>query len=106
MLRMACSTPLLIMGSTQWSGWPADSMYWARLLSGLAAAFILAGLWTPLAAACQAILQGLLAWSGAAFLSADLTTAWVAASLLMLGPGAWSVDARLYGRKRIDLGGG
>lgn len=25
-------------------------------------------------------------------------------SLVMLGPGSLSVDARLYGRKRIDLG--
>jgi hypothetical protein len=24
-------------------------------------------------------------------------------SLAMLGPGAWSVDARLFGRKRIDV---
>jgi hypothetical protein len=24
-------------------------------------------------------------------------------SLVMLGPGAWSVDARLFGRKRIDV---
>jgi uncharacterized membrane protein YphA (DoxX/SURF4 family) len=27
----------------------------------------------------------------------------VAASLAMLGPGAWSVDSRLFGRKRFDL---
>jgi hypothetical protein len=24
-------------------------------------------------------------------------------SLAMLGPGAWSIDARLFGRKRIDV---
>jgi hypothetical protein len=24
-------------------------------------------------------------------------------SLVMLGPGSWSIDARLYGRKRIYL---
>jgi putative oxidoreductase len=23
--------------------------------------------------------------------------------LAMIGPGAWSVDARLYGRKRFDM---
>jgi uncharacterized membrane protein YphA (DoxX/SURF4 family) len=27
----------------------------------------------------------------------------VAVSTAMLGPGAWSIDARLFGRKRIDL---
>jgi len=25
------------------------------------------------------------------------------AALAMLGPGAWSVDARLFGRKRIQI---
>ena len=28
-----------------------------------------------------------------------------AGALAMLGPGRWSVDARLFGWKRIDLGG-
>jgi uncharacterized membrane protein YphA (DoxX/SURF4 family) len=27
----------------------------------------------------------------------------LAASVAMLGPGAWSIDARLYGRKRFDI---
>jgi hypothetical protein len=27
------------------------------------------------------------------------------AALAMLGPGAWSVDARLFGRKRIEISG-
>jgi len=25
------------------------------------------------------------------------------AALAMVGPGAWSIDARLFGRKRIDI---
>jgi len=27
----------------------------------------------------------------------------LAVSVAMLGPGAWSIDARLFGRKRIDI---
>lgn len=27
----------------------------------------------------------------------------IALGLLALGPGAWSIDARLYGRKHIDI---
>ena len=28
----------------------------------------------------------------------------LAAGVAMLGPGAWSIDARLFGRKRFDIG--
>jgi uncharacterized membrane protein YphA (DoxX/SURF4 family) len=61
-------------------------------------------LWTPLTASCHAILQGALAFAGEEIASTHLILALTASSLVMLGPGAWSIDARLYGRKRIDLG--
>jgi hypothetical protein len=35
-----------------------------------------------------------------------LSQAILAAALAMIGPGAWSIDARRYGRKRIDLSEG
>jgi uncharacterized membrane protein YphA (DoxX/SURF4 family) len=73
------------------------------LISCLSGALLLAGFWTPFAAAFQAILEGVLAFSGAAFESTHVTHALIGLSLVMLGPGSWSIDARLYGRKRIDL---
>jgi len=33
----------------------------------------------------------------------QISRAAIAVSLVMLGPGAWSIDRRLFGRKRIDL---
>lgn len=66
---------------------------------------ILGGLWTPAAAACQAIVQLGIGLGGIVFDPTPLVFAANSASLLLLGPGAWSIDARLYGRKRIDLGG-
>ena len=66
---------------------------------------LLAGLWTPIAGALQAIIE---VWS---FLSRgegtilNLLLAALGVSLVMLGPGAWSVDSRLFGRKRIDIRG-
>jgi uncharacterized membrane protein YphA (DoxX/SURF4 family) len=32
-----------------------------------------------------------------------LVSATLGLSLAALGPGAWSIDARLFGRKRIDV---
>lgn len=32
---------------------------------------------------------------------AEILLATIAGALAMLGPGAWSIDARLFGRKRL-----
>jgi putative oxidoreductase len=103
LLRVSCSVPLLFL-MANFGEWPVDSILWVRLLGGLAAVLILAGLWTPVAASCHAILQGVHLIACDAFASTHLLLALIGVSLVMLGPGAWSIDARLYGRKRIDLG--
>jgi putative oxidoreductase len=65
---------------------------------------LLAGLWTPVAAALVVViaLRNAFSHSGDPWLYIVLAT--LAAGLALLGPGAWSVDARLYGWKRIDIG--
>jgi len=103
LLRLTCGAPLLFIGTAKLGGWPADAVVWVRLFSCLTGALILAGLWTPVAASCLAVLQGTLAFAGQAFASTPLVLALIGLSLVMLGPGSWSIDARLYGRKRIDL---
>lgn len=59
------------------------------------------GLWTPIAAIAAAALQiGTLAL-GQELSAASGVNAALALALAMLGPGSWSLDARLFGRKRI-----
>jgi uncharacterized membrane protein YphA (DoxX/SURF4 family) len=103
LLRATCGVPLLVIGTAQLGEWPVDSATWIRVFSGLTGALILAGLWTPLAASCHTVLQGVVAFAGEAFASTHLLLALIGLSIVMLGPGSWSIDARLYGRKRIDL---
>jgi uncharacterized membrane protein YphA (DoxX/SURF4 family) len=78
-----------------------------ELIAGTGGIFLLAGLWTPVAGAVVALDEVLIA-----FLSnssrrehrwTHLFLAIMAVSLAMLGPGAWSIDARLFGRRRIDI---
>lgn len=67
---------------------------------------LIGGLWTPVVAL---VLGLLLLWSGVAIHPVDPSSfilAAAAVSLAMLGPGAWSLDAVLFGRKKIDLGTG
>jgi len=66
---------------------------------------LLAGLWTPFVGALQAIVEFSTILSSGNEASLHLLLAALGVSLVMLGPGAWSVDARLFGRKRIDIGG-
>jgi len=70
-------------------------------LAGVVGMLLLVGLWTPVAGAILAILAGLTAvmhpadpWN-CIFLGA------LGAALALVGPGAWSVDAYLFGWKRI-----
>ena len=72
-------------------------------VTGIALALALAlGVFTPVVGIAVAAAEAWYAmqggWSGH-----HLLVAIVAVGLAMLGPGNWSIDARLYGRTRIDL---
>lgn len=67
------------------------------------APLLVIGLWTPVLCLVQFAVEVLLMargyeWSGARHLLAPIYL-----SLAMLGPGAWSIDARLFGRRRLDV---
>lgn len=76
------------------------------VLAGAAAiggGLLLAGLWTPFAGALEVFIQLWMVISHTGHPGVHALLAALAASLVMLGPGAWSIDARLFGRKRIDF---
>jgi len=76
----------------------------ARELIALGAGLLLlVGLWTPASGMLAAILELWIAFSGADHLRGVLLLAALGVALAMLGPGAWSIDARLFGRKRIEI---
>jgi putative oxidoreductase len=69
-------------------------------VSGVAV-LIWIGLWTPLAAVAAAAIQIVVIILGHQFNLSLLAFVALGLSLAMLGPGAWSFDARLFGRKRL-----
>ena len=112
------------------NGWPGRGLLLLRLVSGIllindgvtgllegppwpgiirlfletgAGMLLLVGLWTPAAGVLVVIVE---LWS-MLLRTGDLRNcvvlATIGAVLAMLGPGVWSIDARLFGRKRIDI---
>lgn len=73
-----------------------------RMAAAGAGLLLLAGLWTPLAGTLIALLEVWITFSFAANPLTHIMLATLGATLAMIGPGAWSIDARLFGRKRIE----
>jgi len=68
-----------------------------------AATLLLVGLWTPVAGVLMAVAELGITFSHPTDPWRHILLAALGAGLAMLGPGAWSVDARLFGRKRIQI---
>jgi hypothetical protein len=66
-------------------------------------ALLVVGLWTPIAGSLVVVLAlwGALAQHGNLYSYVLLAS--IGAALALLGPGAWSFDAWLFGWKRIDI---
>jgi putative oxidoreductase len=72
------------------------------LIAAVAGVLLLIGLWTPLAGITIAAVEVWisLAWSGNSLIAIVLAV--LGATVAMIGPGLWSIDARLYGRKHLQ----
>jgi putative oxidoreductase len=84
-------------------GWPADWIGDRRVVRDVDGAFLVTGLWTPIAGP---LVIALSTW-GILVQHEDphsgILLASIGAALALIGPGALSLDARLFGWKRIDL---
>ena len=114
--------------STFAPGWPGAGLLLMRVIAGVAlistaitrlqtgatvipilaivtGLLLMVGLWTPVAGSLVAVIG---IWRTVSHISdpwAGILLATLGAALALVGPGAWSVDARLFGWKRIDVRG-
>jgi uncharacterized membrane protein YphA (DoxX/SURF4 family) len=69
----------------------------------LTGALIMIGLWTPITGLIAFLSQLALMLMAQRIEGLLVLQATIGASLALLGPGAWSVDARLFGRRRVEI---
>ena len=74
-----------------------------QLIATLAGAFIVVGLWTPIAGTGLAVAELYIAFSRTGDPWMSIIAGILGGTLAIIGPGAWSIDARLFGRKHIEI---
>ncbi len=78
---------------------PAGTVAAPQVIGALAGVLLIAGLWTPVAGIVVGCAEVWMALSLPVNPAISVGLAVLGVTLALIGPGEWSVDARLYGRK-------
>ena len=102
LMRLVVGSALVVRAISRLWPDPAINITILAVLSIGAGILLIVGLWTPIVGVSIALIE---LWK-IVMLSGD-RWAWLllgtaGAALAMLGPGLWSIDARLFGWKRIE----
>jgi putative oxidoreductase len=99
--RLITATALGCSVFARFHGMPQRVSVALLLIDGGAALLLLVGLWTPVAGVVIACCELWIVVSGGGEFWLHLVLATLGATLAMIGPGARSIDALLFGRKQI-----
>ena len=103
LMRVVAGVSLIAHGIARLQSGPPIQLIVSNILAMAVGIFLLAGLWTPIVGSLAAALGiwNIISRPGDPW--ACIFFATIGAGLALLGPGAWSVDAHLFGWKRIDV---
>ena len=72
-----------------------------EIVGAAAGLLMLGGLWTPVVGVLAGVVEAWIAYTQPGTQPLTIMLAGLGISLAMIGPGTWSIDAQLYGRKQI-----
>ena len=101
-MRLVVGAVLVVRAGLRLWGDPPLNITITSAILLLGGILLMAGLWTPMAGSLVALVEAwkILTLPGDRWLWLLLGA--VSGALAMLGPGLWSVDARLFGWKRVE----
>jgi putative oxidoreductase len=103
-MRVAAGTSLVLDAVETLTVGPDVASAVLHTLSAGVGILLLIGLWTPVVGVLVALDAAWQAFSSPGDAAFFILVGILAAALALLGPGAWSIDARLFGWKRIAGG--
>ena len=99
--RVLTAILLVRLCVTGLAGAPFSPAMIPHIIGGCAAMLVLIGLWTPIVGALIVLIEFWVAITPMSDPSMPIIVGTLAATVAMIGPGAWSIDARLFGRRHV-----
>jgi len=103
LMRLVAGFTLADQGIIGLRGEPRLGQVIVSVLAAAAGILLTAGLWTPIAGALAAGVELWCTFSPPGDPLTHILLGTLGAAVALVGPGAWSVDARLFGWKRINI---
>ena len=102
-MRLLAGICLVVHETSVLSGGVSSGLALLAVVSIIMGALLILGLWTPVAGTLVAVIALWNVYSHPADRWSFVAVGILGLSLALLGPGAWSVDARLFGWKRLEI---
>jgi putative oxidoreductase len=102
LMRVCAGVAMVVEGVSELHAGSALGVLVLQSLSIGLGVMLLAGLWTPVAGTLMAV-QALWNVFSSGHPSLWIVLGTLGAALALIGPGAWSIDARLFGWRRLEI---
>ena len=103
LLRGTAGITLVVRSILVLENTPTFGTGFFQLFITTAGLLLIIGLWTPVVATVMVLLESWRIISRHGDPASDILLCNLALAIALLGPGAWSVDARIFGWKRIEI---